>query len=426
MHPRATSIAGVATVASMVDLDFAPDLVVVAVPAVEVPGVLEASGLARARAAVVITAGFTEAGRPELETTCLHIARRYGMRLVGPNCLGVAAPAHGVNALFSDTAFESGSIALASQSGGLGIALLAEVTRRGAGISSFVSLGNKADVSGNDLLCFWAQDTATKCIALYLKSFGNGRRFARLARSVSMSKPIIALKSGRSAAGARGAASHTASMTTPDVAVDAVFDHAGVLRVDSLEELIDLAVTLDRQPPALGGRIGLVGNAGGPLILAADAASAEGLDVPQLCPRTQEAIRAIAPMAATTQNPVDLLATVSVEQLQQVIDVLAASGEVDAISVTSVPLTRSSNSDVRTMLAGLSFDIPVVASVIGAPDDLPTAVPVFDYPERAIRVLSRLVERGDWLTRARPEEASDDHVDWARLRTELRGEVPVG
>ena len=241
---------------------------------------------------MVLSAGFGEVGDVGAQAELRDLARRNGMRLVGPNCLGVVNTAIGLDATFSPYAPTPGRIAMQSQSGALGIAILERSARIGLGVSSFVSVGNKADVSGNDLLQYWEDDPGTDVVLLYLESFGNPRKFARIARRVSRRKPIVAVKSGRSAAGVRAASSHTAAMASSDIAVDALFRQAGVIRVDTLDELFDMALVLGSQPLPRGHRVAIVGNSGGPGILATDACDGAGLEVPELSAATQAALRA--------------------------------------------------------------------------------------------------------------------------------------
>jgi succinyl-CoA synthetase alpha subunit/L-amino acid N-acyltransferase YncA len=284
VNPQATSVAGVPAYPSLADLPGPADLVVIATPAATVPGVLADAAAAGARAAVVLTAGFSEAG-PDgraAQDDLVRRARAAGIRLVGPNCLGIinTDPAVRLDASFAPDPPQRGGLAVASQSGAVGIAVLDHASRAGCGISSFVSLGNKADVSGNDLLSYWYDDPATSAVALYLESFGNPRKFARVARALARRKPVLAVVSGRSAAGARAGASHTAAAAAPHVAVDSLFAQAGVVRAENLGELIDAAVMLADQPLPRGHRLAVVGNAGGANVLAADAAEAGGLTLP--------------------------------------------------------------------------------------------------------------------------------------------------
>ena len=232
---------------------------------------------------VVITAGFAEAGADgrALQQELVERVRGYGMRMVGPNCMGLlnASPAVRLNASFSPIFPPPGHIGLSSQSGALGLAILALAANRGVGLSTFVSVGNKADVSGNDLLEYWEEDAATRVILLYLESFGNPRRFARLARRIGRTKPIVAVKAGRTRAGSRAAGSHTAALAASDVAVDALFHQSGVIRADTIDEMFDIAACLDAQPLPAGRRVAIVTNAGGPGILAVDACESAGLTV---------------------------------------------------------------------------------------------------------------------------------------------------
>lgn len=407
VHPTATEIDGLAVFHRVGDIPTPIDLAVVAVPASAVPQVIEQCGVAGVRAAVVLSAGFSETGGDgaALQADMLASARRYGMRLVGPNCFGVANPAIGLDTTFGVNKMRVGSIALASQSGGLGIALLAEAHRRGLGISSFVSLGNKADISGNDTLCYWAEDPATKVIALYLESFGNPRRFASLARAISPNRPIVALKGGRTEAGQRGARSHTAAMMSNDSVVDALFANGGVVRATTLEELIDVTLLFDSQPVPNGDRVAIVGNVGGPLILAADAAEARGLSVPVLSDLTQQRLREAVPNLAAAANPVDLLATVTGTQLGVVLDLLLASEEIDAIVVVTVPISAESES-LGTAAQRQHAAIPVIVADMGEPPGR-EAPGSFPAPERAVHALSRTVEYATWCRQLRDEQCAE-------------------
>src|SRR4030095_220945 len=259
------------------------------------------------------------------------LARSHGIRLIGPNCLGVANTAETVslNATFAPVMPARGPIGFLSQSGALGIAILARAQELGLGISSFVSVGNKADVSANDLLQYWESDPATEVILLYLESFGNPRKFAHIAQRVSRTKPIVAVKGGRTPAGIRGASSHTAALASPGTAVDALFQQAGVIRVDTLSELFDVAQLLAHGPLPRGRRVTIVGNSGGPGILAADAREGAGREAPARAATTREQRREIVPSAAVA-NPVDLLAPASAPQYARALDIALADPDVDA------------------------------------------------------------------------------------------------
>ena len=281
------------------------DLAVIAVPADSVVDTVRQCGKKRVGGLVVVTAGFAEHGSDGADTqrTLVETAHEYGMRLIGPNCFGVVNtdPEVSMNATFATTAPERGRVAFASQSGGLGISVLVEARERGLGLSSFVSMGNKADVSGNDLITWWGQDDSSDVILLYLESLGNPQKFARIARQVSHSKPIVALKGGRSGVGALAASSHTAAIASSEDSVDALFRLTGVIRVDTVEELFDVAEVLADQPIPSGARVAIVGNAGGPCVLAADACIGQGLVVPQLSEAVQSALGEFAAPGAALQ-----------------------------------------------------------------------------------------------------------------------------
>jgi len=269
--------------------------------------------------------------------------RAHGGRLIGPNCLGVATAGPRLNATFARRAIPfgasrgSGQIAFSSQSGALGLVLLEEANERGLGFSAFVSVGNKADVSSNDLLEFWEEDEDTALVLLYLESFGNPRKFGRLARRVSGRKPVLALKSGVSRAGARAAASHTAALAGSEAAVDALFHEAGVIRSGSVEELLEVATVLAREPLPQGRRVAVLTNAGGLGILCADACEAEGLELATLADSTRESLASLLPAAASVANPVDVLGSATPELFEAAVPLLLGDPEVDALIVLFVP-----------------------------------------------------------------------------------------
>jgi acyl-CoA synthetase (NDP forming) len=286
------------------------DLAVIAVPRAAVASVVDECAAAGVKSLVVITAGYAEAGEEgrKLQAELLAAVRKAGMRMVGPNCMGVlnAEADAPMNASFSPIFPPPGGLALSSQSGALGMVILSLATRRHVGLSSFVSVGNKADVSSNDLLEFWETDEATKVIALYLESFGNPRRFAKLARRIGRRKPIIAVKAGRTKAGSRAAGSHTAALAASDTTVAALFHQTGVIRADTIDEMFDLAACLSAQPLPRGGRVAIVTNAGGPGILAADACEAAGLTVVRFSDFTRARLQALLPNVPSVSNPVDI------------------------------------------------------------------------------------------------------------------------
>lgn len=421
VNPSVTEIDGVPAVSSVADIEGDVDLAVVAVPARAVPAVVDQCAAKGVGAVVVISAGFGETG-PEgaaLERDVLARARRGGMRLVGPNCLGVANTAIGLDATFAPTAPRPGRVAFQSQSGAIGIALLARAASTGIGISSFVSVGNKADVSGNDLLQYWEDDPGTDVILLYLESFGNPRRFSRIARRVSQRKPIVAVKSGRSRAGLRAASSHTAAVATSDVAVEALFRQTGVVRVDTLDELLEVTQVLASQPLPGGDRVAIVGNSGGPGILAADTAEGAGLEVVELGATTRHALRALLGPHAAVGNPVDMVASAQPAQYRRALELVLADDAVDAVIVIFTPPLVTRLDEVAEAVArAVAGDgdaaagegptpKPVVAAVLAGPEPPPAfrggdgrrGIPTFSAPEPAAIALGRVVEYARWRRR---------------------------
>ncbi|NUR74445.1 MAG: GNAT family N-acetyltransferase [Hamadaea sp.] len=402
VNPHADSVAGVPSVKSLRKLPGLVDLAIIAVPAAVVPEALREAGESGVRAAIVLSSGFGEAGEhgQALQAEAVRVAREHSMRLLGPNCLGLLNTDRSVrlNATFAGAPPVPGGLGVASQSGAVGISLLDHLARSGCGVSSFVSLGNKADISGNDLLAYWYDDPATKAVALYLESFGNPRRFARIVRDLSRRKPVLAVKSGRSAAGQRAGASHTAAAAAPDVAVDSLFAQAGVIRCDDLGELIDAARMLVGQPLPAGNRIAVVGNAGGVNVLAVDAAEAVELAVPAVSPELA------ARLGPAGQNPLDLGAEATPQTLQAALTAFAESGEVDAIVVVAAA-TRANDVPGMLTAAGEVFDahpdLPAAGVVVGRWDVSHVAAcperPAYDLPERAIRAIGHAARYAAWL-----------------------------
>jgi len=400
VNPRCAEVTGLRAYPSVRALPSPVDLAVVAVPAAKVVDVVRDCGEASVTGIVLISSGFreTSAEGADRERLVLSLVREYGMRLIGPNCLGIVNtdPDVRLDATIVPLPMRRGGLGLASQSGALGIAVAAAADRFGVGISQFVSLGNKADVSGNDLLMYWADDPTTSVIALYLESFGNARKFARVAREVSRTKPILAIKSGRSVAGQRAGMSHTAAAVASDDLVDALFAQAGVVRLDTVEELVGAARVLTSQPVPTGPRLGVIGNSGGPEILAADTAeasrladSSSGLLVPELSDRTKQRILATVPGAASVLNPVDLGAGMTAADLRSAIAILLESDEVDAVAIVVTETPVIHRPDVQRIAAELHVDRPVVVSALGGLDaqldpDLPAP---FDFAESAVKAL---------------------------------------
>ena len=428
VNPRARSVCGVRAFAEVGELPPPVDLGVVAVPPSEVLRVVEQSAAAGVRSLVIITSGFGETGHDGalLESKLLDVARRAGMRIVGPNCLGVSStdPAVRCNATFLPVAPVRGRVGLYTQSGAVGIVLLEESSRAGIGVSNFISVGNKIDVSGNDLLCFWEDDPTTEVIALYLESFGNPRKFLRIARRVARKKPIVALKAGRTVAGVRGARSHTAAAATPVAASDALLSAAGVVAVEGLDELLDVVALLGAAPLPRGRRVALVGNSGGPLILTADACTKVGLVVPEFSEATQQVLRETLNPASAVANPVDTTAGGGAAELTAGLRVALGAEEVDAAIAVVTPLislTRAQTLDAIDLVARES-DKPIIACIFGEPipaeiDRLSSArFTVVSSPDRAACAMERASSYAEWRARPVSRPADPAGVDVAAAR----------
>jgi acyl-CoA synthetase (NDP forming) len=418
VNPTARAICGVPAFPTLSSLPEQIDLAIIAVPSAAVPGVVNEAASHGVRAVTIISSGFGETGRSgaEVEVELLQLARRKGMRIVGPNCLGVVNtdPNFRVNATFAALDPSPGRLALVSQSGAVGIVLAEEARQAGLGLSTFVSVGNTLDVSANDLLCSFEHDDRTAVIALYLESVGNPRKFARIARRVGRSKPIVALKAGRTVAGARGARSHTAAAATPQVVVTALLESAGVIKVDRLEELFDVSALLVAAPLPASNRIGLVGNSGGPLILAADGCEAGGLRVPELAGPTREALRGVLGSSAAVGNPVDITADGDGRSLQQAVEIVLHDEGIDAVMVVVTHLVALSATDAREVVAGMakSSAKPIVVCILGAQSEAATtedpSVAEVPTPERAATALGRVCSYAEW----RRHPPSPPVTDW--------------
>lgn len=404
-------VAGVQGYRSIGEIPDAVDLAVISLPAEAVLAAAEQALHAGVRALVVISAGFAEVGSEgaERQKQLLAMVRARGGRMIGPNCLGIAVAGPSLNATFAARSAPSGRIGFSSQSGALGVAFLEAAEARGLGLSAFVSIGNKADVSSNDLLEWWEEDPATGVVLLYLESFGNPRRFGRLARRVARRKPIVALKSGTSAIGQRAARSHTAALAGSETAIDALFHQAGVIRATSLEELIDVATLLSSQPEPKGRRVAVLTNAGGLGILCADACDAAGLELPELTDETRENLASILSAEASVGNPVDMLGGATAETYAKALPLVLADSQVDALVVLFVPTVTATAEVVAEAVnrAAAESDLakPVLAVVMaaaGIPAPLrrrDAHVAAFSYPESAARALGRAAERAEWRRR---------------------------
>jgi len=419
------------------------DLAVVCVPARFVPEVIAACGRRGVGAAVIVTAGFRETGADgaALEDALRSAADAAGLRLVGPNCMGVVStdPDLPLNASFAAAAPLAGNVAFASQSGALGEAILARARDMDLGLSAFVSLGNKTDVSAHDLLAWWGDDPRTHVILLYLEGLGDTRRFADLARRVTRAgKPVLVVKSGRSAAGAEATASHTGSLAGMDEAMSVLLESSGVQRVTRVEGLFNLARAFSHQPVPRGPRVAILTNAGGPGIMAADAATAYGLEMATFSSQTVEALRAVLPSAASLQNPVDAIATATAEQFGACLAAVLVDPGVDAVlPIFVTPAVTDVRAVAREVVASVARarevgarGKPVLACFMGgrgaeARGILQAAsVPTYEFPEDAAQALGAMARFRTWLDRA-PGERVAVPLDAERLTALVAGR-PAG
>jgi acetyl coenzyme A synthetase (ADP forming)-like protein len=415
VNPKAKVINSVRAYSTILEVPDEVDLAYIVVPQRFVIDVARECAEAGVRGVVVISAGFSEVG-PEgaiLEHELLEIVRNSGMRMVGPNCMGLLNTASSVqlNGTFAPVYPPAGNVAMSSQSGALGIAILDFATRSNIGISQFVSVGNKADVSGNDLLLAWEDDPQTDVITLYLESFGNPKRFSRLARRIGRRKPIIAVKSGRSSAGSLAASSHTGALASSDVAVQALFRQAGVIRVDTIEDLFYTANLLANQPIPMGNRVGIVTNAGGPGILGADALETYGLTLPELSSELRAEIGSQLPEEASTRNPVDLIASGGPTEFDHAVSLLLESGEVDSVMVIYVPTTFEGAQGVAAALSRCqeryNGEVTLLSVFMHSGDTARylaggegrRSIPTYMFPEAAAHALARAAAHGVWRLR---------------------------
>jgi acyl-CoA synthetase (NDP forming)/GNAT superfamily N-acetyltransferase len=403
VNPRATSLEGLRCVASVDDLPEGVDLAVLAVPAGEITDVAERCGRRGVRSLVVITSSLGERG-PDLLAVC----RRHGMRLVGPNCFGVAVPHLGLDATFAARHPAPGSAGVVVQSGGIGAALLGHLSGLGIGVSSFASVGDKYDVSSNDMLAWWERDGETKLAILYLESFGSPRKFARTARRVGQRMPVLTVIGGRSAAGQAAVASHTTAAATPLVTQEALFRQAGIIAVPGLGELVEGAALLAAQPLPAGNQVAIVSNAGGAGVLAADACGDSGLRVPALSAATRRRLASLLPAGAAVTNPVDTTAAVSRDAFRACLEAVAADEGIDAVLAVIAPAALA---DLGQALCAAHVAKPLAAAMLDQRDTVrlltraehqggrtavPAAIPSYAFPESAARALGHAAVYHAW------------------------------
>ncbi|HEX6369542.1 MAG TPA: acetate--CoA ligase family protein [Longimicrobium sp.] len=412
VNPTAAAVHSIRAYPSVEAVPDEVDMAVIVVPKQHVVEAAEACGRKGVKGLVVISAGFAEVGGSgvERQKALMEIVRRYGMRLVGPNCMGVlnTAPDRSMNATFAPTMPPSGPVSFMSQSGAMGVTILDYAKEYGIGISQFVSVGNKPDVSGNDLIQYWAGDERTGVILMYLENFGNPRKFTQLAREITKKKPIIAVKSGRTGAGARAASSHTGALAGTDAATDALLRQCGVIRVETVEEMFDLAMAFSHQPIPRGNRVAIVTNAGGPGIIIADACEANGLVVTELSPETTALLEKHFPEEASLANPVDMIASATPQSYRIAVEAVLADPNVDAVIATFVPPLGIRQEDVAEAIVSVAAESekPVMAVLMGR-EGLPqglaelnaAGIPGYRFPESGVRALAAMYRHRRWLER---------------------------
>ena len=411
VNPHAHSICAVRCYPSITALPERMDVAVVVVPKDIVLETVEQCGSAGVRHLVVISAGFREVGADgmERERRLVEICQYHGMRLVGPNCMGLinTSPDVSLNATFAPVMPPFGHAAFVSQSGALGLSILDHAREYGIGISQFVSVGNKADVSGNDLLEAWENDPNIGVILMYVESFGNPRRFLEIASRITRVKPIIVVKSGRSRSGARAASSHTGALAASDVAVDALLAQSGVLRASTVEELFEMAMAFDARTLPRSRRTAVLTNAGGPGILAADALEAKGLDLVELSAQTTAKLAPLFPAEASIHNPLDMIASATPNGYRVALETLLGDPNVDAVVPIFVPPFGVRQEDVATAIVAASRAVPgkPLVGVLMGREGLPSGreqlqeagIPAFVFPESAARALSVLNRHREWM-----------------------------
>jgi acetyl coenzyme A synthetase (ADP forming)-like protein len=430
VNPKATVIHSIKCYSTILDVPDAVDLAIIIVPRDNVRAVLEQCAEKGVKGVVVITSGFKEIGEEgtEKEKEILEVVRRNNMRMIGPNCFGVlnTDPKYSVNATFSKTQPLKGNVGFMSQSGALGEAILDYAVQLNLGFSMFASVGNKADISGNDLLDYWNDDVNTELILLYLENFGDPRQFTRIARGISRKKPIVAVKAGRTAAGARAVSSHTGVLAGLDVGTDALFDQCGVQRVTSVDELFDVAIAFTHQPLPRGDRIAVITNAGGPGILATDAVVGLGMQMATLDKKTIKYLREKLPPIAAVTNPIDVIAAGGPDSYRVAMEAVLSDDNVDGVIVIFVPPIvvdhRAVIDAIGEMIEKYQNNKTVLGCFMGAPDGIAGTekmaelkIPIYTFPESAAKAMWALTRYRKWIDR--PEgKMVDFKVDRKRVK----------
>jgi acetyltransferase len=429
----ADSIHSIKAYPSVLDIPDEVDMAIILIPASKVLQVVEECGQKGVKGLVVITAGFSEIGPSgaELENELTSLVRRYGMVMVGPNCMGVinTHPDVQMDATFAPIPPLRGNIAFMTQSGALGVAILEHSRNVGVGLSKFVSLGNAADVNGNELIEYWEKDPETHIILLYIESFGDPRSFVKIARRVTKSKPIIALKSGRTEAGARATVSHTGAMAGPDVGTQALFEQCGVLRVGSIQELFDLAMAFSLQPLPRGRRAAVITNGGGPGIMATDALASVGMELAEFSPETTAYLRKNLPEEASANNPVDLISDADAARYKMAMEAVLRDENVDALLVITVPPVIEDEVAIARAIreCAQKYDKTVMSCFLARTKESPAfmelvthGIPSYLFPENAARALAAMCTYREYLEREEGEFRVFD-VDRKKAEDIIRG-----
>jgi acetyltransferase len=427
VNPKRPSVLCVKAYPNITAVPEKVDLAVICTPPATVPGIIRDCAKAGVPGAVIISAGFKEIGESgaKLEQEILADARRSGMRIVGPNCLGVMIPRIGLNATFATTIAKPGNVAFLSQSGALCTAILDWSLKENVGFSAFTSLGSMLDVGWSDLIYYLGDDPNTKSIIIYMETIGDARGFLSAAREVALTKPIIVIKPGRTAQAAKAAASHTGSLTGSDEVLQAAFQRVGVLRVDTISELFDMAEVLGKQPRPKGPRLAVVTNAGGPGVIATDALITSGAQLAALTPETMGAFDKILPPTWSHNNPIDVIGDAGPELYAKASELALKDPNTDGLLVILTPQAMTDATETAAQLAPVAklSNKPVLASWMGADaveagEDILNAanIPTFKYPDRAARAFYYMWRYSDNLrslyeTPAATDESPGNEID---------------
>lgn len=422
VNPKGGEILGVPAHKKLADIDGPIDLIVVAIPPKYITGLMEEAGAKGVKNAIIISAGFAEMG-PEgraMQDEMLAAAKKHGIRLIGPNCLGILRPAARLNASFAESPPPAGSIGLLSQSGALITGVISYAQREQFGLSAAVSLGSKADVEDADILRWFAEDEETNAVAIYVEAFTEPKEFIDAAADLAKRKPVVALKGGATAAGAKAASSHTGSLAGSAAAYAAAFAQSGVLQANNIGELINWSRALSSQPPAAGNRLAIITNAGGPGVLSADAASRNGIELAELSADTLSALDAVLPKVWSHNNPIDVIGDATPDRYREALNIIGAAPEVDGIVVIMTVQAMTDPQATAEAIAAAHADDrwkkPILCSFLGLVGTETGSyldsrgVPEFNLPENAVSAMGALMRRGRWLRRSEPEAVALSHL----------------